>query len=87
VPLPIGFLETVQRNGSRVEIFRNERALLNFLIGTFDRPIFIANLSLHDPDIIVGHNFIDFDLDVILHRLKASKAEHWSRIGRLRRTL
>jgi hypothetical protein len=36
VPLPFGFLEAVQRNGSRVEIFRNERALLNFLIGKFN---------------------------------------------------
>lgn len=36
VPLPIGFLESVRRHGSRVEIFRNEKALLNFLIGNQD---------------------------------------------------
>ncbi len=35
VPLPVGFLESIRRQGSRVEMFRNEKALLNFLIGKF----------------------------------------------------
>ena len=47
---------------------------------------YLANMHRHDPDVIVGHNFIDFDLDVLLHRMKATKVDHWSRIGRLRRT-
>ena len=47
----------------------------------------LVNLSRYDPDIIVGHNFIDFDLDVILHRMKAMKTESWSKIGRLRRAM
>jgi DNA polymerase alpha subunit A len=40
-----------------------------------------------DPDIIVGHNFLGFDLDVLLHRMKANHIETWSRLGRLRRTM
>ena len=40
-----------------------------------------------DPDVIVGHNFLGFDLDVLLHRMKACKADGWSKIGRLRRTI
>jgi DNA polymerase alpha subunit A len=39
-----------------------------------------------DPDIIVGHNFIGVDLDILLHRMKANKVTFWSKIGRLRRT-
>lgn len=33
----------------------------------------------------MGHNIGGFDLDVLLHRLKACKVAHWSRVGRLRR--
>ncbi len=40
-----------------------------------------------DPDVLVGHNFIGFTLDVLLHRMKSHKMEKsWSKIGRLRRT-
>ncbi len=77
VPLPLGFQDQVKRQGTRVEVVGNERALLNFLM---------ANLHRVDPDIIVGHNFIDFDLDVLLHRMKSAKVDSWSRIGRLRRS-
>lgn len=35
----------------------------------------------------MGHNFIGFDLDVLLHRMKHHKVENWSRIGRLRRSV
>ena len=38
-----------------------------------------------DPDIIVGHEFLGVSLDVLLHRMKELKADHWSRIGRFRR--
>jgi DNA polymerase alpha subunit A len=33
IPFPAGFQDMVKRQGSRVEFVRNERALLNFLIG------------------------------------------------------
>jgi DNA polymerase alpha subunit A len=45
-----------------------------------------AKLNLDDPDVIVGHNFLGFDLDVLLHRMKAHNVDGWSRLGRLRRT-
>ena len=38
-----------------------------------------------DPDVIVGHNFIGFDLDVLLHRMRDANTDNWSRLGRLRR--
>jgi DNA polymerase elongation subunit (family B) len=39
-----------------------------------------------DPDILVGHNFIGVDLDILLHRMKANRIDLWSKLGRLRRT-
>lgn len=38
-----------------------------------------------DPDVIVGHEFLNLHLDIIMQRLKGLKVEHWSRIGRFRR--
>eukprot|EP00960_Hanusia_phi_P020062 592676-Hanusia_phi.AAC.2 len=58
-------------------IHENERALLN---------AFLAKLQLMDPDVIIGHNFIGFDLDVLLHRMQKLKIPGWSKLGRLRRT-
>ena len=39
-----------------------------------------------DPDIIVGHEFLGVSLDVLLKRMRDLKADHWSRIGRFRRS-
>ncbi|KAG5220023.1 DNA-directed DNA polymerase alpha catalytic [Salix suchowensis] len=39
-----------------------------------------------DPDVIVGHDFLGVSLDVLLNRMKELKADHWSRIGRFRRS-
>jgi DNA polymerase alpha subunit A len=36
-----------------------------------------------DPDVIVGHNFLGYDLGVLLHRMRACKVDFWSRLGRL----
>lgn len=46
----------------------------------------MAKIARIDPDVIVGHNILGFDLDVLLHRIKANNIPHWSRIGRLKRT-
>jgi len=47
----------------------------------------LAIIQKRDPDIIVGHNFIDFHLDILLHRMKSLGISNWSRIGRFRRTM
>ncbi|ORY28383.1 hypothetical protein BCR33DRAFT_667040 [Rhizoclosmatium globosum] len=80
VPMPLGLKELVsnaKKSGRSIEILPNEKGLLNYLI---------AIIHKSDPDIIVGHNFIGVDLDILLHRLKANKVDAWSKIGRLRRT-
>jgi DNA polymerase alpha subunit A len=40
----------------------------------------------YDPDVLVGHDLIGDHMEIILQRLKELKIEHWSRIGRLRRS-
>lgn len=46
---------------------------------------FSDRLLAYDPDVIVGHNFYSFDLDVLLHRMKIHGTS-WSRLGRLKRS-
>ncbi|CAG8622841.1 65_t:CDS:10, partial [Paraglomus brasilianum] len=76
-PYPVGFHDNAQHLGIKLEITRTERSLLNYLIAIIHRV---------DPDVLVGHNFVGFDLDVLLHRMKELKIDGWSKLGRLRRT-
>eukprot|EP01114_Cavostelium_apophysatum_P017174 TRINITY_DN5038_c0_g1_i2.p1 TRINITY_DN5038_c0_g1~~TRINITY_DN5038_c0_g1_i2.p1 ORF type:complete len:1439 (+),score=499.62 TRINITY_DN5038_c0_g1_i2:132-4448(+) len=48
---------------------------------------FREKLEQIDPDVLVGHNFIGFDLDVLLHRFKECKVQYWSRLGRYKRSV
>jgi DNA polymerase alpha subunit A len=76
IPWPMGFQEDCLDRKSKVFVQSNEKAVLISLI---------ASIYRQDPDIIVGHNFIDFDLDVILQRMKYHKLDGWSKLGRLSR--
>ncbi|KAG0346298.1 DNA polymerase alpha catalytic subunit [Podila humilis] len=77
-PFPPGFDSVVERSQGKITKVPSEQALLNRLL---------IRINNTDPDVIVGHNFVGFDLDVLLHRMKHNKTHHWSRIGRLRRTV
>jgi hypothetical protein len=46
----------------------------------------IVSIYKADPDVLVGHDFLGSGLDVLLNRMRELKADHWSRIGRFRRT-
>eukprot|EP00756_Hemistasia_phaeocysticola_P017203 Hpha_TRINITY_DN15524_c3_g3::TRINITY_DN15524_c3_g3_i1::g.107908::m.107908/K02320/POLA1; DNA polymerase alpha subunit A len=48
---------------------------------------FLRWLREEDPDVLVGHSFMSFDVDVLLHRMSALKIAEWSYLGRLHRTL
>ncbi|KAJ3221314.1 DNA-directed DNA polymerase alpha catalytic subunit pol1 [Clydaea vesicula] len=81
IPIPNSFSEFSKTNAingyGKLEMFGNERHLLNY---------FIATLHRMDPDVLVGHNIIGFTLDVLLHRMKFNKIDlQWSKLGRLRR--
>ena len=69
--------EMTKYKHTKVEKMASERALLAFLL---------AKLQQLDPDIIVGHDILSYDLGVLLHRLAANKIPHWSRLGRLKRS-
>ncbi|KAJ2926264.1 hypothetical protein H1R20_g10824, partial [Candolleomyces eurysporus] len=56
---------------------QNERMLLSLLLGALNKV---------DPDVIVGHEFLGSSLDVLLHRMRDLKVDHWSRLGRFRRS-
>ncbi|KAJ7849955.1 hypothetical protein B0H14DRAFT_2764040 [Mycena olivaceomarginata] len=62
---------------SAISPVKNERMLLSSLLNAIHRA---------DPDVIVGHDFLGVSLDVLLHRMKELKADHWSRLGRFRRS-
>nr|XP_033803913.1 DNA polymerase alpha catalytic subunit isoform X2 [Geotrypetes seraphini] len=75
---PYDFKEAILRQNAKIEIAATERTLLGF---------FLAKIHKIDPDVIVGHNIYGFDLEVILQRISTCKVPHWSKIGRLRRSV
>ncbi|KIJ54743.1 hypothetical protein M422DRAFT_24648 [Sphaerobolus stellatus SS14] len=62
---------------SQIKPMKNERMLLSQLLVTLNKT---------DPDVIIGHEFLGVSLDVLLHRLRELRCDHWSRIGRFRRS-
>ncbi|PVD18466.1 hypothetical protein C0Q70_21015 [Pomacea canaliculata] len=78
--LPFDFHDkvAVQSNKMNVEVMASERALLACLL---------AKIHKYDPDLIVGHDIYGFELDVILHRINVNKIPHWSKLGRLKRSV
>ncbi|KAF9482567.1 DNA polymerase alpha catalytic subunit [Pholiota conissans] len=56
---------------------KNERMLLSSLLTTIHKA---------DADIILGHDFLGVTLDVLLNRMRDLKVDHWSRLGRFRRS-
>ncbi|KAG8710371.1 DNA-directed DNA polymerase alpha catalytic subunit pol1 [Ceratobasidium sp. 423] len=75
--LPTGFEAKIRSERAAAKPMANERMLLNNLLAT---------LHKHDPDVIVGHEFSGFTLDLLLWRMRELKVEHWSRLGRFRRS-
>ncbi|KAK8846576.1 hypothetical protein IAR55_005662 [Kwoniella newhampshirensis] len=73
---PPGLEARGKTDRSPFQTVKAERALLNSLLATIQR---------HDPDVIVGHNFLGNSFEALLYRMKELKADHWSRIGRFRR--
>ncbi len=74
---PTGFEKLAASSPSKIVSIKFERGLINALL---------AYIQHSDPDVIVGHELTGVGLDVLLHRMRDLKADHWSRIGRLRRS-
>lgn len=61
-----------------VQTLPNERALLS---------LFSSRLGLEDPDIIVSHNLLGFELEILFSRSIVNKVPQlWGKLGRLRRS-
>lgn len=60
---------------TKIQKCDSERALLSW---------FMAIFSKTDPDLIVSHDALDCQLEIICHRIASLKLPHWSKIGRLR---
>lgn len=62
----------------QLQCMHNERAMLTR---------FMAQIGVWDPDVIVGHNALGFDLEILLTRCVDHKlpGKIWSKIGRWRR--
>jgi len=56
------------------------------LISPRSNHIFVGEVYKMDPDVIIGHEFLGVSLDILLHRMKFLKVNHWSRLGRFRRS-
>ncbi|XP_059138881.1 DNA polymerase alpha catalytic subunit-like [Physella acuta] len=76
---PYDFRDQVKKvgNNMKIEIMTGERTLLAFLL---------AKIQKIDPDLIIGHDFYGYDLDLLLHRISVHKVPQWSKISRLKRT-
>ncbi|KJE89758.1 DNA polymerase alpha subunit I [Capsaspora owczarzaki ATCC 30864] len=75
--LPFGFANACKTAGFTLESCDSEQLLLNRLMNTIGQA---------DPDMLIGHNFVGFDLDVLLHRMQDLSVRTWSKLGRLRRS-
>jgi DNA polymerase alpha subunit A len=91
---PPNFEARAKANGKgTISPAKNERMLLNTLLSAVipsstihNLNKFIVSIFKADPDVIIGHEFLSVSLDVLLHRMRELKADHWSRLGRFRRS-
>lgn len=56
-----------------IQTLPNERALLS---------LFFQKLQQEDPDVLVAHNLMGFDFDILLSRAVHLKLATWSKVGR-----
>ncbi|VDP01660.1 unnamed protein product [Soboliphyme baturini] len=60
-----------------VEIVPNERSLLN---------CFLMKIRKFDPDIVIAHDLISYEIPNLLHRMRSTKVLNWFCFGRLKNT-
>jgi DNA polymerase alpha subunit A len=68
--------QEISSNMPQLQRMPNERALLSRLF---------AQIGSWDPDVIVGHNALGFDMEVLLSRYVDLKVSTWSKVGRRRK--
>ena len=78
VQFPRDIESVISSSMPQLQRMHNERAMLTR---------FMAQIGVWDPDVIVGHNALGFDLEILLTRCVDHKlpGKIWSKIGRWRR--
>lgn len=76
--LPYDFQAVMKKyNKTRFELVNNERdLLLNFM----------EKFNNIDPDIVVGHDLLNFDFETLVKQMSVNKVGLWSQLGRFKRT-
>lgn len=59
-------------SGIPIQTMPNERALLS---------LFFQKLQQEDPDVLVAHNLMGFDFDILLSRAVHLKLATWSKVN------
>lgn len=62
------------KGSAPIQTMPNERALLS---------LFFQKLQQEDPDVLVAHNLMGFDFDILLSRAVALKLATWSKVAGL----
>eukprot|EP00727_Mastigamoeba_balamuthi_P012903 m51a1_g8235 dna polymerase alpha catalytic subunit, putative (1391) ;mRNA; f:75258-80287 len=72
--LPVGFSRC---QSATTTACSSEKALLGEVLRA---------INAIDPDVLLGHNILGYDLDVWLHRMRALGETRWSKLGRVRQS-
>ena len=75
-PYPYDWDTAKMKETQNLECCLNEKHLINYLLNS---------IRTVDPDIIVGHDLLEFGFEFLLQRIKLSGVASWSRLGRIRR--
>lgn len=76
-PWPFDLQQRLKGNNqSNIQLFNNERQLME---------AFIAKFYNIDPDVMLSHNLCGSVFEIIMARIQMLKIPHWSRIGRLKK--
>lgn len=65
------------KKDANIQIFSSEREMLE---------VFITRLFKADPDLLIAHNLCGSIIEILLARIQHLKINHWSRIGKMKRT-
>ncbi|KAL1957308.1 hypothetical protein VTO42DRAFT_6097 [Malbranchea cinnamomea] len=74
---PIGFEAETRKHRGTFLLEKNEQFLLSKFLALFERM---------DPDILMGHQLQDVNLNILLSRLREKKTPGWHRVGRMKRS-
>ena len=76
-PFPYDLQQKLKRTDN-ITAFNNERTMIE---------VFVSKLFQLDPDLLIAHNLCGSAIEILLARINYLKIQHWSRIGRMKRSM